>query len=253
MGEPFLEYRVTPDEVVRMSLREGRGEPVEEGVAWRLPSMFRGQRSKPGWQFVSSVGGLRSFESRAEAWTLLDLDFRGTAVAVLPQPCRFTFGRSSAPLRHVPDFLVRHMDGHRELIDVKGAAAAQRPRFEALWSVTEACCRELGWAFSVASEPSPAYFRNVTFLGSVRSRRVGEVVDPWLDFLMGGTDERDEVSWADCEAIVRAAGCPDALASRVVARGVWTRLFSADLSVPLSGASVLARSAVFGAVAGVGR
>lgn len=211
---------------------------VEEGLPIRQPASYRGQWSKPGWFYMSSLDRMIGYESLFEAWVLLDLDFAGVCEEILAQPCRIHFDRSAGPYRHVPDYLWRDVLGRRELIDVKGARQAAKPKNRLLFDLTRAVSEELGWSFRVATEPNPAYFRNVRLLSGVRHWRWGADLDDPAFALAAEVAERGGMTWADAEAWL-ARDIVSWLVPRVVARSVWRRLLETDLTRPLGPGSML--------------
>lgn len=222
----------------RKSLDEACLLAVEDGLPIRQPASYRGQWSKPGWFYMSSLDRLIGYESLFEAWVLLDLDFSGMCAQVLAQPCRIHFDRSEVPYRHVPDYLWRDVLGRRELIDVKGARHAAKPANRLLFDLTRRVSEELGWSFRVASEPAPAYFRNVRLLAGVRHRRWGADLDDPAFALAEEVADRGGMTWGDAEGWLARDVVPW-LVPRVVARSLWRRLVDTDLTVPLTPESVL--------------
>jgi hypothetical protein len=71
-------------------------EPMRR-FGWR-----RGQRHRPGLQFLVSTGQLHAFESLAEARTLLALDFAAGLNDVVSQPMRLRFRAAARPASTCP-------------------------------------------------------------------------------------------------------------------------------------------------------
>lgn len=211
---------------------------VEGGLPVREPASYHGQWSKPGWFYMATLDRLIGYESLFEAWVLLDLDFSGTCAQVLPQPCRIHFARREAPYRHVPDYLVRHRDGERHLVDVKGARQAAKPKNRLVFDLTRTISEEVGWRFTVAQEPASAYFRNVRFLAGVRHPRWAGALDEPAHDLITLVASRGSMRWDEAERWLRPQIDPW-LVPRVVTRGLWTRGLLADLGTPLHAGSVL--------------
>lgn len=90
-------------------------EPMR-GFSWR-----RGQRHRPGLQYLVSTGRLHGYESLEEARLLLMLDFAGDLVDVLSQPLRLRYQTRDRWRAHTPDFLAYTRAG-RWLIDVRPAS-----------------------------------------------------------------------------------------------------------------------------------
>ncbi|GAA0333858.1 TnsA-like heteromeric transposase endonuclease subunit [Streptomyces blastmyceticus] len=81
--------------------------------AWRA-----GQRHRPGLECLVSTGRQHGFESLAERWLLLVLDFVGGFDEVLAQPFRLRFSSLEGKGSHIPDFLVLAA-GASWLVDVR--------------------------------------------------------------------------------------------------------------------------------------
>lgn len=76
-------------------------EPVRR-FSWR-----RGQRHRPGLQYMVSTGRHHGFESMAEQRLLVAVDSAGGVLEVLAQPFRLGFSVVTGWREHVPDFLIR--------------------------------------------------------------------------------------------------------------------------------------------------
>ncbi|HEX8509288.1 MAG TPA: TnsA-like heteromeric transposase endonuclease subunit, partial [Propionibacteriaceae bacterium] len=90
-----------------------RGRPVRP-----FPS-YRGQRNYPGWLWTATTGSLVAYESLLERDRLWLADFDPTVRWIASQPFWLTTREGSASHRHVPDFLVEHVDGGYTVVDVK--------------------------------------------------------------------------------------------------------------------------------------
>ena len=122
-------------------------QPPDSWSAMRGFSWWRGQRHRPGLQYMVSTGRLHGFESLQEAVFLTALDFAGQVVEVISQPLRLTFLNRSGSREHTPDFLAVTRSGVW-LIDVRPADRIEdedRESFCAAAAVAEYC----GWRFAV--------------------------------------------------------------------------------------------------------
>lgn len=183
---------------------------------------------------MAAVRGHVRYESQLEAWALLELDFQGTVAQILPQPCRIDFDRTSKPYRHIPDYLVQHHDGSRELIDVKGATAAAKSGNQKVFRLTGEACGVLGWRYRLAHEPDDAYYRNVHWLSTARrwsTAEMGASVEKLAEHVRNG----DARTWDDAVVLVRSWGGSESAAIPIVMSAVWDRSVQADLTVPLRG------------------
>ncbi|MDQ7907607.1 TnsA-like heteromeric transposase endonuclease subunit [Phytohabitans sp. ZYX-F-186] len=145
-------WRYAGDEVV-CPVRALDSMPVAGCEPVRRFSWRRGQRHRPGLQFLVSTGRHHGFESLAEALVLLALDFAGDLVDVLAQPLRLRYWTPDGPREHVPDVLAYTRTG-RWLIDVRPAArvaAADRVAFAATAEVAVL----LGWRYTVVTGWQP--------------------------------------------------------------------------------------------------
>ncbi len=118
-------------------------EPIRR-FGWR-----RGQRHRPGLQFLVSTGRHHGFESLAEARLLLALDFAGDLMDVLAQPLRLRYVSGAGPREHVPDFLA-FTRANRWLIDVRPAARVGRDDLVAFAATAEVALT-LGWRYEVVT------------------------------------------------------------------------------------------------------
>jgi hypothetical protein len=100
-------------ELVRLPL--AGADPIR-AFSWR-----RGQRHRPGLEYLVSTGRHHGFESLEEARTLLALDFAGDLADVVSQPLRLRFGAGGKWRVHTPDFLAVTRSG-AWLIDVRPGA-----------------------------------------------------------------------------------------------------------------------------------
>ena len=117
------------------------GDPIR-AFSWR-----RGQRHRPGLEYLVSTGRHHGFESLEEARTLLVLDFAGDLADVVSQPLRLRFGAGGKWREHTPDFLAVTRSG-AWLIDVRPGHLIKEPDAESFAASAElalAC----GWRYTV--------------------------------------------------------------------------------------------------------
>ncbi|WP_432040211.1 TnsA-like heteromeric transposase endonuclease subunit [Streptomyces cucumeris] len=115
----------------------------------RCFSWRRGQRHRPGLQFMVSTGRFHGAESLEEARLLLALDFAGDLIDVISQPLRLRFDSTRERRSHTPDFLAVTRSGTC-LIDVRPEGLikdSDRESFAAAREVALAC----GWHYVVAA------------------------------------------------------------------------------------------------------
>lgn len=118
-------------------------EPVR-GFSWR-----RGQRHRPGLQFLVSTNRMHAFESLTEGRALLALDFAAQLRDVASQPMRLRFRAGGQVREHTPDFLADTANG-RWLIDVRPAERLGDRDVIAFAAAAEAALL-LGWRYIVVT------------------------------------------------------------------------------------------------------
>jgi hypothetical protein len=137
-------------------------EPVRR-FAWS-----RGQRHRPGLQYLVSTDRLHGCESMAEARLLLVLDFAGRLDEVISQPFRLRFATGNGEREHVPDFLAYTRSG-RWLIDVRPAArVGERDRVAFAASAEVALLH--GWRYVVVAGWKPRAGRGTPHSGPAAGR-----------------------------------------------------------------------------------
>jgi len=115
----------------------------------RVFSWARGQRHRPGLQYMVSTGRHHGFESLEEARVLLALDFAGDIVDVASQPVRLQFENARGPREHIPDFLAVTRAG-TWLIDVRPERLIEDKDRESFAAAAEAALA-CGWAYALAA------------------------------------------------------------------------------------------------------
>jgi hypothetical protein len=105
-------------------------DPIR-AFSWR-----RGQRHRPGLEYLVSTGRHHGFESLEEARTLLALDFAGDLADVVSQPLRLRFGAGGKCREHTPDFLAVTRSG-AWLIDVRPGHLIKEPDAESFAAAEE--------------------------------------------------------------------------------------------------------------------
>lgn len=154
----------------------------------RTFSWRRGQRHRPGLEYLVSTSRHHGFESLEEARTLLALDFAGDLADVVSQPLRLRFGAGGKWREHTPDFLAVTRSG-AWLIDVRPEPLIKEPDAESFAASAElalAC----GWRFAQATRLSDDEASALTIAGwagrypPVTRSRTGKgppvILDNWL-------------------------------------------------------------------------
>jgi hypothetical protein len=212
------------------SVRDLAQTPVVDSDPIRWFSWQRGQRHRPGLQYLVSTGRHHGAESLEEARLLLALDFAGDLVDVVSQPLRLRFGTVSKRRSHTPDFLAVTRAGiwlidvrPEELID-EGA----RESFAAAAEVALAC----GWHYAVAARWRPHVLATLDAFSSQRrplsdplQLRPALLVAAQLGLTFG-----ELAAASSCEPVARAQ----------LLHLLWHRRLGVDLAEPLGDRSAIA-------------
>jgi hypothetical protein len=213
-----------------------RAEQLVAGRPWRVFRWRQGQAHYSGWYWSATAGGHVVYESRLELARLLLADFDPQVTAIAAQPFLVTAPAGGRVRRHVPDFLLAGRDGGVCVVNVKPADQLAVPKVaEALaWAGEVFAAR--GWRHEIWSGADPVLLANVRFLAGYR--HAGRVDPALVTAVMERAGARVGIGeaeryWPGRVGEVRAA----------LLHLVWRGAFRADLSVPLSAATVLERAA----------
>lgn len=212
-----------------MPLAELTAGVVLSAVPWRTVRAHRGQRHLPGWYWSATTGGHLVYESRLELARLLLADFDPGVVGIAAQP----FLVQDADRRHVPDFLLRRVDGSVVIVNVKPAEQLEVERIADALAWAGRVFRERGWEQEVWSGADAQLLANVRFLAGYRRsgliEPVGETDAIWSAGMV--------LTIAAAEAALRSVGVVD---PRVVVLALlWSGRLRADLRQPLTSDSEL--------------
>jgi hypothetical protein len=232
--------------VARLDL--GEGWPDRWSVAWktreRLESRFvremaqlplagadpirafswqRGQRHRPGLEYLVSTGRHHGFESMEEARTLLALDFAGDLADVVSQPLRLRFGAGGKWRQHTPDFLAVTRSG-AWLIDVRPESLIREPDAESFAAAAEVALA-CGWRYAVVGR----WRENVLAALDTMSSQRRPLSDPLglrpalLEAAAGGRTFGELAAASRCPPVARAQ----------LLHLLWHRKLGIDMSRPL--------------------
>ena len=199
---------------------------------WRVFRSHRGQAHYSGWYFAATCGAHVVYESRLELARLLLADFDPQVAAIAAQPFLVTAQVGGRTRRHVPDFLLLGRDGSVCVVNVKPLDQVARPKVAEVLGWAGQVFEQRGWRHEVWSGTDPVVLANIRFLAGYR---------------LADRVERESVA-----AVARAVSGPvrvadleggDGRRRAAVLHLVWSGVLTADLRVPLSGASVLERAA----------
>lgn len=211
------------------SVRELARVPLAGADPIRAFSWRRGQRHRPGLEYLVSTGRHHGFESMEEARTLLALDFAGDLADVVSQPLRFRFGAGGKRREHTPDFLAVTRSG-AWLIDVRPGHLIKEQDAESFAAAAElalAC----GWRYTVVGR----WRANVLTAVDTMSSQRRPLSDPLalrpalLAAAAGGRTFGELAAATRCPPVARAQ----------LLHLLWHRKLGIDMSRPLADSSAV--------------
>jgi hypothetical protein len=206
--------------------------PLAGWVPARPFTWRRGQRHRPGLQFMVSTGRLHGFESLEERSLLLALDFTGEVEEVLSQPFRLKFETAGGDTgEHIPDFLAVFGDGSRWLLDVRPAGLVKDEDAVRFAAAGEAAL-EAGWRYSVVAGWRPHVLTGIDALSAQRRDLEDQL---GLQALLLESVSASSLPFGE---LVAATPLP-AVARAHALHLLWRRRLGIDLSVPLGDASLV--------------
>lgn len=211
-----------------MPLVELTAAAVLSAVPWRAVRSHRGQRHLPGWYWSATMGGHLVYESRLELARLLLADFDPEVVGIAAQP----FLVQDADRRHVPDFLLRRVDGSVVIVNVKPAEQLDVVKVADALAWAGGVFRERGWEHEVWSGADAQLLASVRFLAGYRRAQLIAPVDIAAIWSPGTV-----LTIAAAEAALADVGVID---PRPVVLGLlWSGRLRTDLERPLTSDSNL--------------
>lgn len=207
----------------------------------RAPAAYKGQWSKPGYYYMSSIEDLVTYESRYEMSHLAFNDLRHCVVSVCPQPFRLHWRLGETRRTHVPDFFFRCRDGSTEVLDVKGSRFASEPENAYVFGVTARACKLMGHAYHVAHDLPRPLRDNIDWIVGARIRpNLADVI---------GSDVCDE-AWDGVPLgvlvglLTRRHSLLPAQVRGVVFHLIWCGNLAIDWQEPLAATSIVSRTSV---------
>lgn len=237
-SDPVASVRYDDGSVREFALDWLRLADFRDSVPWRQVRSLHGQDHYSGSYASATMGGFVVYESRLEMARLLLADFDPQVRRIYAQPFLLVARIDGRVRRHVPDFLLVSVAGTARLVNVKPAARLQDPKVAGALAWPGALAERHGWEYEVWSAADVAVLENVRFLAGYR--RPGVV--PAEEVERAWECVRDGEQLADAE--LRVAG--DRLrheARPALLALLWSGRLVTDLTRPLSGESVLRRSA----------
>jgi len=234
VGEPLTVSFLDRDGVLRrMPLSQAAGLPFYNYPPVRGSGVYRGQEHWPGLYWYATTRAFVPYESRLELSRLLLFDFDPNVGALSAQPFRLHFLRGAVKCSHVPDFFLRLADGRERVIDVKPSHRLHDPKVRAPFDATREASRLTGWDYQVLSEPDATLLQNVRWLaGFRRSMNNPELTPRLVDACRAPTHF----------GLVSLPGVPPARIRPALFHLLWTHVLSADLTHPLTDATVVSAS-----------
>jgi hypothetical protein len=226
----WLVFWRTGRDLVSCPVGEVARRPVAAGAPVRWFSWQRGQRHRPGLQFLVSTGRHHGAESLEEARLLLALDFAGDLVGVVSQPLKLRFGTAAGSREHTPDFLAVARRGVW-LIDVRPERLIREADLESFAAACElavAC----GWRYVLAARWREHVPSTLDALSSQRR----PLSDPLR--LRPGLLAAAARPGARFGQVAAASGC-EPVARAQLLHLLWHRRLGIDLAEPLADRSVL--------------
>lgn len=218
---------------VTAPVRDFGSMPVMGCQPVRRFSWQRGQRHRPGLQYLVSTGRHHGFESLEEARLLLALDFAAGLVDVVSQPFRLRFHAVEGVREHVPDFLAVTRTG-RWMIDVRPAARVGERDWVAFAASAE-LARLHGWRYTLVSGWRPHTLSTVDTLSAHRRPLIDRL--GLVEVLLAAVAERPR-SFGE---LAELAVAPP-VARAYLLHLMWHRRLGFDLSRPLSDSTMVVSS-----------
>jgi len=237
-SDPVASVRYDDGSVREFALDRLRLADFRNSVPWRQVRSLHGRAHYSGSYASATMGGFVVYESRLELARLLLADFDPKVRGIYAQPFLLVARVGGRVRRHVPDFLLLSAAGTAWLVNVKPAERLRDPEVAAALAWPGALAERHGWEYEVWSGADVTVLENVRFLAGYRRPGVVHA-------------ERAERAWecvrdgeqlADAELRL-AAGGPRHEARPALLALLWAGRLVTDLTRPLSGESVLRRSA----------
>lgn len=197
----------------------------------RIAPSFKGQRSLPGYFWMSRLNQMVMYESRLEMVILLQLDSNPSVANVTAQPFVLQTSSATEKFRHIPDFFVRYDNDMGEVINVKPKKFVGTARNQRAFSACAEASAEMGFGYSTRSEPEKVLAANIWWLSGYR--REPPRFEEYVAFLL--TCAENSLSIGE---IVRKSEFP-ALIRPVLFYLLWKRILSVDLHSALTERSIV--------------
>ena len=235
-----VEFRYTSPEGedVVTTLAAARSDLVTAGLPVRRFGSYAGMRHYPGWWWSATTGDLIGYESLLERDRLMLADFDQGVVAIASQPFGITGDNGGVTRRHVPDYLLRMVDGTVVVVDVKPARLLAKPEIAEVLVWTGRLMAERGWRYEVWSGAEATRLTNVRFLGQGRR---WDRVDPEALSALHACGSKGQTLAGALSAAARSGVTREAHRRAAMLALLWWQVWVVDLDVPLTGATRIER------------
>lgn len=231
-----VRYRDSGGVVFETDLRSASVAVLAASRPWRMFRWHRGQAHYSGWYWAATMTRHVVYESRLELARLLLADFDREVTAIAAQPFCVSGCVDGRDRTHVPDFLLMDRAGLVTVVNVKPADRLADGKVSEALAWAGAVFGERSWRHEIWTGTSEVLLSNVRFLAAYRNPAR---VDPGLVSAVATRVETPmrlaeiERAWPRRGDEVRAAAL----------HLVWRGAVRTDLSVPLSGETMLERAA----------
>ncbi len=230
-----MHVRTSADRVDAVPMANARLRLFDSAIPWREFRWYKGQRHFSGTYWSATMGAPVGYESRLEHANLLVVDFDPQVRWILSQPFLLEGDDRGTTRRHIPDFLIAHVDESVCVIDVKPAEKLSLPKVRDSLGWSRRVIEAHGWEYRVLSEPDPTLLANVQFLAGYRRRFqfVDTEIAAAVELLRTPQTFNEAV-----RAVIPIAG-GHRFARALVLHLLWSRQLKTDLGRQLSGMSLL--------------
>jgi hypothetical protein len=232
-----VSFKDDAGEVQQSRLAVAEAGVLAAGRPWRVFRWHRGQAHYSGWYWSATMGRHVVYESRLELARLLLADFDRQVAVIAAQPFLVTApAEDGRTRRHVPDFLLVDCSGLVTVVNVKPADRLGDPKVARSLKWAGTVFESRGWRHEVWSQAPPAVLANVRFLAAYRHQaRVPAELTAWVGGRTGVpvSIAELEAAWPEQADGIRSAAL----------HLLWRGDLTADLTRPLSAATVLERAA----------
>ena len=196
----------------------------------------KGQRHLPGRWWSATDGRHVGYESWLERDQVMWLDWDQAVTGIASQPFRLRWTAEEGRTRsHVPDYFARARWTARRWWSTAVRRSRRGPGDLAAFEATRQACALVGWEYRLVGAPDPVATANLRWLAGYRHPRYGI---PALAAALRAAFAAPVPLMDGAEA----AGDPVAVLP-VLFHLLWRQELTADLSVPLHPATVVALAA----------